>query len=104
MGFGLNPGIPGAGDTELATEAKQDAIISAIQGISGSAQYYAVIADNKTTGGVVYVGYADPGTSTSAASWRIKKVDISNYPIITWADGDSDFDNVFDDRESLIYS
>lgn len=24
MGFGLNPGIPGAGDTELATEAKQD--------------------------------------------------------------------------------
>lgn len=65
---------------------------------------YAVIADDVTTGGVVYVGYADPGTATSAASWRIKKIETSNYPITTWADGNSNFDNVYDNRTSLTYS
>lgn len=65
---------------------------------------YAVIADDQTTGNVVYVGYADPGTATSAASWRIKKIVTSPYPVTTWADGNTNFDNVYDNRTSLTYT
>lgn len=65
---------------------------------------YAVIADDATTGGVVYVGYAAIGSATSAGVWRIKKIDTTNYPVTTWCDGNDNFDNVFDDRVSLTYS
>jgi len=52
-----------------------------------------------------YLGEAQPGTITSAASWRIRKI-VENGPdvTITWADGDEDFDNIWDDRLSLSYS
>ncbi len=102
----VNPdGTTIGGQSDGLTDAELRASPIDVQGTfySTTAQY-AVIADNKTTGGVIYIGYADAGTATSAASWRIKKVDISNYPVITWADGDTNFNNVFDDRVSLTYS
>lgn len=51
-----------------------------------------------------YIGEAEPGTNLASALWRIKKV-VETGPdiVITWADGDSDFDNVWDDRLSLTY-
>jgi hypothetical protein len=56
----------------------------------------------------IYVGYATPGTITSIAAWKITKFvfnpaslnDISQ----TWADGDGNFDNVWNDHTSLSYS
>jgi hypothetical protein len=102
----VNPdGSTIGGQSDGLTDAELRASPIDVQGTfySTTAQY-AVIADNKTTGGVIYIGYADAGTATSAASWRIKKVDISNYPVITWADGDTNFNNVFDNRVSLTYS
>jgi hypothetical protein len=54
--------------------------------------------------GVVYVGQADPGSSTSAAVWRVKKITESlGGTSIDWADGDAEFDNVWDDRDTLTY-
>lgn len=53
-----------------------------------------------------YLGQADPGSSTAAAAWRIQKLtfgvdgDLSSQ----WADGNSNFDNVWDNRASLSYS
>ena len=46
----------------------------------------------------VEVGHAVIGSATSAASWRIKRLDESGDPelIIKWADGDSSFDNIWD--------
>lgn len=102
----VNPdGTPIGGSSGGLTDAELRATPVEVEGTfySTTAQY-AVIADDVTTGGVVYVGYADPGTATSAASWRIKKIDTSNYPITTWADGNSNFDNVYDNRTSLTYS
>jgi hypothetical protein len=56
---------------------------------------------------ITYVGEAPTGTDTSKALWRIKRID-SNAPgtvlTMTWADGNSDFDNVWDNRASLSYS
>ena len=53
---------------------------------------------------VQYLGKAAPGTATSAASWQIQKIDETTGTVITWADGNSSFDNVYDNRESLSYS
>lgn len=52
-----------------------------------------------------YVGEAVPGTASSDASWRIKKITESGtVTTIAWADGNSSFDNVWDNRASLSYS
>lgn len=53
---------------------------------------------------ITYVGEANPGTASSAASWRIKRLDSTSGLLITWADGDSNFDKVWDDRASYTYS
>ena len=55
--------------------------------------------------GITYVGEAEIGTSTASATWRIKMLDESGDPelIIKWADGDDEFDNIWDDRASLTY-
>ena len=56
-----------------------------------------------TDGSVDYVGEAAIGTATSAASWRIKKIDSTTGIVIQWA-GTGAFDQVWDNRASLIYS
>jgi len=56
--------------------------------------------------GITYVGESSPGSVTSAAVWRIKKLDesVADDLTILWADGNSSFDNVWDDRAGLSYS
>lgn len=53
---------------------------------------------------VTYIGAAQPGAAAGAASWQIKKVDTSSGTIITFADGDGLFNNVWNNRASLSYS
>ena len=56
-------------------------------------------------GGVTYVGKAVAGTLTSVASWKIEKIVQTGADIaITWADGNTNYDNIWDDRLSLSYS
>lgn len=57
-----------------------------------------------TSGTVTYIGVANPGTSESSASWQCKKIDSTTGIIITWADGDTNFDNIATDLTSLTYS
>jgi hypothetical protein len=61
-------------------------------------------AIDSVTNTVSYLGKAFTGTATNAASWQIKKINEASGVVITWADGNSDFDNVWDNRESLSYS
>mgnify|MGYP001582358138 CR=1 FL=1 len=56
-----------------------------------------------TVGDVDYVGEASIGTATSAASWRIKKVDSTTGTVIQWA-GTGIFNQIWDNRASLSYS
>lgn len=53
-----------------------------------------------------YKGEADPGSSTSAAVWRIKHVTIATNGSVTeqWAGGNSNFDKIWNNRLSLSYS
>lgn len=55
---------------------------------------------------ITYVGEAATGSATSSAVWRIKKIDETSSPdvIVTWADGNGNFDNIWDNRLSLSYS
>ena len=56
-------------------------------------------------GGVSYVGEADPGANPALPVWRIKKiVEVGDDITITWADGDDDFDNIWNNRLALVYS
>lgn len=50
-----------------------------------------------------YIGNANPGTATSAASWRIKRLTNADNTIL-YADGNSNFDNIYDNRAALAYS
>ena len=54
-----------------------------------------------------YIGYCamGSGTNTAGAVWRIKKVAVAGVvTTITWADGDDNFDNIWDNRAALSYS
>ena len=66
------------------------------------------IANDPDTGSpstIQYVGYATHGTATSAAEWRILRItDSAGSLIVEHADGDIEFDNIYDNREALSYS
>jgi hypothetical protein len=51
-----------------------------------------------------YYGDALPGTATSAAAWSIQRVSTSGTVVTTvYADGDANYDNIWDNRTSLTY-
>lgn len=52
-----------------------------------------------------YIGEAAFNTATSSPTWRINRIEtLGSVTTITWADGDDEFNNVWDDRASLSYS
>lgn len=51
-----------------------------------------------------YYGFAQPGTAETEAKWRIFRLDTSAGLKIDWADGDDNFDNIWINRASLLYS
>ncbi len=68
---------------------------------TASAAYATRIDEASAT--VSYVGKAALGSATSAAAWQIQKLDSTSGLIVTWADSNADFDNVWDNRASLTY-
>lgn len=53
-----------------------------------------------------YLGQAVPGTSGASGLWRIQKLTfgVDGDVVTLWADGNADFDNVWNDRASLTYT
>ena len=84
----------------VATAEKQDEIIAAL---GGSSTYTLLVDEASTT--VTYVGEAPPGSDSSSAVWRIKKIlESGGSTTVSWADGVSSFTKVWDDRASFSYS
>lgn len=79
-----------------STNAKLDTIHSDLK-------TYATRVD-EASGTVMYVGDAEAGSAISSSVWRIKKVDTTSGVVITWADGNTNFDNRWDQRAGLSYS
>ena len=83
-----------------ATSEKQDEIIAAL---GGSSTYTLLVDEASTT--VTYVGEAPPGSDSSSAVWRIKKIlESGGSTTVSWASGNPAFDKVWDDRASFSYS
>jgi hypothetical protein len=52
-----------------------------------------------------YIGYANPGTATASALWQIKRILVSgSETAIEFADGNLNFDNIWNNRTSLSYN
>lgn len=57
------------------------------------------------SGSDTFVGEAAPGSADSSAVWRISRITATGSDlVILWADGNSNFDNVWNNRASLSYS
>lgn len=63
------------------------------------------VAVDEVSTTLTYVGEAATGTPTASALWRIKRLtQTGTVLLIEWADGNGNFDNVFDNRSALAYS
>jgi hypothetical protein len=63
-----------------------------------------LLLDDTSTANVTYIGQAAIGSDRTQAVWQIKKVDETSGIVITWADGDANYNNIWDNRTSLTYS
>ena len=65
----------------------------------------ATVTDSSSTANTTYIGNAPVGSETSASAWQIFRVVTSGNDVtVTYADGDANFDNIWDDRTGLSYS
>jgi hypothetical protein len=70
---------------------------------SGSVEYAQIVDEASST--ITYIGSAIASSLTSESVWKIKRIEISGtLTIITWADGNTNFDNVWNNRATLEYS
>lgn len=70
----------------------------------GTAEPLALLLD-EASATISYVGEAAAGTAQSAAAWRIKRITTSGGSLtIEWADGNTNFDNIWANRVALTYS
>jgi hypothetical protein len=52
-----------------------------------------------------YLGTAAPGAATSDPVWRIQRLSYSGNDLtVEFAEGNAEYDNVWDDRAGLTYS
>ena len=52
-----------------------------------------------------YIGFSSAGANESDSVWQVRKyiADPSGDVVMLWADGDTEFDNVWSNRASLSY-
>lgn len=62
-----------------------------------------LIVDDYTTAGVTYFCEAPAGILSSEAGWRISEFTASTGEL-KWADGNTKYDNIADNRASLTYA
>jgi YD repeat-containing protein len=82
-----------------------DSLIKATEGtLAGE---YATRGDYDGSGNLIYLGRALTGSATSSAVWAIRKLSYDgsgNLLTIQWANGNTNYTNVWDNRVALSYS
>ncbi len=71
---------------------------------SSEKEYCLRLAEDSVNPNLTYIGKAPVGTLPAEAKWKIFRLDETSGVIITYADGNNKFDNVWDDREAPVYS
>ena len=103
----------------FSTESKQDITILELQQIKlvlqniklafqentgASVSAKLPLREDESQPNIVYKGYAAAKVETTEAKWAIQKISrIDNQIIYEWADGDENFDNVWENRLTLLY-
>ena len=109
-------------DRGFSTEAKQDVEIVELQQIkgvlqamknilqsgggsgSGGTSVKVPLREDESEPKTIYKGYASPNARPSDELWAIQKISrIDNEIIYEWADGDENYDNVWDNRYNISY-
>ena len=95
----------------LATEQKQidgNAEIVNIKnsiGILNDKLFYDCRLVDESNSNVVYKGFANPGALVTQPIWAIQKITNSGGILsYQWADGNKNFDNIWNNRKTLSYS
>lgn len=67
---------------------------------------YAKRTDFENNDTIIYIGEAIPGSIDSASVWRMKRLTLNAEGDVTeeWADGNANFDNIWNNRATLSYS
>lgn len=76
-------------------------------GSGGGGAFSEALVVDESNPNVIYRGYANPNSSQAAAVWAIKKTTTNSNGDITtttWADGNQNFDNIWNNRATLAYS
>lgn len=97
-------GMGGGGFTDNRVADSDSVIINpateeTLQKLSGDERTEVVVS-----GLITYVGKAAMTATVAQAVWKIKKVDETTGVSITWADGNTNYDNIFNNYASLTYS
>lgn len=98
--------ITAVGNIDGSSLPSASDIASAMSGLAISTQDFAIRIDDAGSG-IVYIGKAVVGASQASSVWKILRVTESGSPLdtsIEYADGNSNYDNVWDNRASLSYS
>lgn len=90
----------GSGTSESTLTTANPLPVSVVAS-AGSDTAYTVRVDEGAT--YTYIGEADPGSAEGDAVWRVKRMTNATTTIL-WADGDTNFDNVWTNRASLTYT
>jgi len=107
----INAMLASTSNAGLATEQKQDAgntelqnIKNVMTAINNKVFEEPFLTDEVTIPGAVIKGFAPAGSDPSAAVWAIQKLTSENgITSNKWADGNKNFDNVWNDRATLTY-
>jgi len=104
MGAGVK--IWGARDTEGLTWLPVIVDADGNLQVNDTITQYTVLTTDDGSDRVEYVGWALPGTSTSASEWRIAKLSYTagGNPELKWADGVSTFTKEWDEKGTYTYS
>lgn len=63
------------------------------------------IAFDEVSSTLAYYGEAATGTSGATALWRIRRITTAGTVVtVEWADGDGQFNNIWNNRAALSYS
>jgi hypothetical protein len=100
--------LSGAG---LATQQAQSVQIDQLKSIQvavgalNDKDFYEPTLVDESNSGIVYKGYAVPGVKTSDPVWAVLKITNKKGLLsYQWAGGTKNFDKVWDNRKTLVYS
>lgn len=91
--------------TGAATSAKQDTSNTKLDSLLAELQLNLATRVDEASSTITYIGKAACGSGVASAVWQVQRMSISgNVTSTEWADGNDDFDNIWNDRASLSYS